>query len=120
MTSITTPIGSVPTAGSPPLPQLQTGAEAAGEQAESDKQVFLRLLVAQLQNQNPADPSDPIQFITQLAQFTSVEQTVAMRKELELIRSVLEQRLTTAEPNTSANGPEVETVPASGDTAFQK
>jgi len=115
MTSITTPIGAFPTASSLELPPSQTGAQAAAGQAKSDKEVFLQLLVAQLQNQNPADPSDPIQFITQLAQFTSVEQTIAMRKELESIRSVLEQRLFTPEPIAApVNGPSTEaTTPQS-------
>jgi flagellar basal-body rod modification protein FlgD len=107
MTSITSTVGSIPGVASPALPQLQTEAEAASDLAQADKEVFLKLLVAQLQNQNPADPSDPMQFVAQLAQFTGVEQTIAMRKELESIRSVLEQRLITPETNTaSVNGPE--------------
>jgi hypothetical protein len=100
MPSITTPIGAFPTVPPPALPELQTGANAAAQQTQTDKETFLKLLVAQLQNQNPADPSDPMQFVTQLAQFTGVEQTIAMRKELESIRSVLEQRLIT--PETTA------------------
>jgi flagellar basal-body rod modification protein FlgD len=37
---------------------------------------FLQLLMTELQNQNPMNPnsSDPMQFVTELAQFTSVEQ----------------------------------------------
>jgi flagellar basal-body rod modification protein FlgD len=37
---------------------------------------FLQLLMTELKNQNPMDPSssDPTQFMTQLAQFTSLEQ----------------------------------------------
>jgi flagellar basal-body rod modification protein FlgD len=37
---------------------------------------FLQMLMAELQNQNPMNPnsSDPMSFVTELAQFTSVEQ----------------------------------------------
>jgi flagellar basal-body rod modification protein FlgD len=37
---------------------------------------FLQMLMTELQNQNPMDPnsSDPMTFVTELAQFTSVEQ----------------------------------------------
>jgi len=34
---------------------------------------FLQLLVAQLQNQDPMQPMDGMQFVTQLAQFSSLE-----------------------------------------------
>jgi flagellar basal-body rod modification protein FlgD len=41
-----------------------------------DQNQFLQLMMAELKNQNPMSPSssDPMSFITQLAQFTSLEQ----------------------------------------------
>ena len=39
-----------------------------------DKDAFLRLLVTQLQHQDPMSPMDDTQFISQLAQFSSLEQ----------------------------------------------
>jgi flagellar basal-body rod modification protein FlgD len=40
------------------------------------KDQFLQLMMAELQNQNPMSPnsSDPTQYVTELAQFTSLEQ----------------------------------------------
>ena len=40
------------------------------------KDQFLKLMMAELQNQNPMSPnsSDPMQFVSELAQFTQVEQ----------------------------------------------
>ncbi len=38
------------------------------------KDEFMRLLVTQLQHQDPLNPSDPSQFASQLAQFSSLEQ----------------------------------------------
>lgn len=57
---------------------------------------FLKLLVAQLQNQNPLEPSDPIQFVTQLAQFTSLEQSLGMRADIAAIRAAIEADNTVA------------------------
>jgi flagellar basal-body rod modification protein FlgD len=54
-----------------------------------NEQMFLKLLVAQIQNQNPMSPADGIEFLSQLAQFTGVEQMLAMRQELETIRKAL-------------------------------
>jgi flagellar basal-body rod modification protein FlgD len=49
------------------------------------KDAFLRLLVAQIKNQNPLNPADGIQFLTQLAQFTELEQMLEIRKQLEVL-----------------------------------
>jgi len=38
--------------------------------------MFLQLLVAQLKNQDPSNPSDSTQFVTQLAQFQTMEQSM--------------------------------------------
>ena len=46
---------------------------------------FLRLFIAQLENQNPLDPQNGADFVAQLAQFTSVEQAAVTNKRLEEI-----------------------------------
>jgi len=46
-------------------------------------QVFLRLLTTQLQYQDPLAPMDSTQFVTQLAQFSQLEQTTAMKSALQ-------------------------------------
>ena len=53
------------------------------------EQTFLKLLVAQLKNQNPLQPQDGTQFVAQLAQFSSVEQEVQMRQDLDSINTAL-------------------------------
>jgi flagellar hook assembly protein FlgD len=57
-----------------------SGAAAAqGSQTPSglnqldNSQTFLNLLVAQLKNQDPDNPSDPTAFMTEIAQLTSVQ-----------------------------------------------
>lgn len=47
------------------------------------KEDFLKLLVAQLQNQDPMNPSDPTEFTAQLAQFSQLEQLTNANKSLE-------------------------------------
>ena len=45
--------------------------------------MFLTLLVTQLKTQDPFQPSDPTQFVSQLAQFSSLEQLVAIREAVD-------------------------------------
>jgi len=59
----------------------QVGANANNAQMNQ----FLTLLVAQLQNQDPMQPTDPTQFVAQLAQFSTVEQLVQSNTSLTSI-----------------------------------
>ena len=45
--------------------------------------MFLQLLVAQLQNQDPLNPTDSTQFVSQLAQFSELEQVIGIRGDIE-------------------------------------
>jgi flagellar basal-body rod modification protein FlgD len=60
-----------------PLSQAQpaAGAPATGQTPASalDQDTFLRLMVAQLRNQDPMNPADSSEFLAQTAQFTSLE-----------------------------------------------
>jgi len=53
-----------------------TGAmfDTGTAEASMGKEDFLKLLVAQLENQDPMNPSDPTEFTAQLAQFSQLEQ----------------------------------------------
>jgi flagellar basal-body rod modification protein FlgD len=59
----------------------QVGAQAGDAQLNQ----FLQLLTAQLQNQDPMQPTDPTQFVAQLAQFSTVEQLVQSNTSLTSI-----------------------------------
>jgi len=51
-------------------------------------QDFLRILVAQLNNQDPLKPMDNQEFVTQLAQFTSLQQTQELNDKLGSLLSI--------------------------------
>ncbi len=55
----------------------------------ASKEVFLQLLVAQIRHQNPLKPAEGTEFVAQLAQFTQLELTLGIRKDLEQIRGAL-------------------------------
>ena len=46
---------------------------------------FLQLLVAQLENQDPLQPMDNTEFVAQLAQFSNVEQLVAVNEGINIL-----------------------------------
>lgn len=65
------------------------GAFGAAE-AMMGKQVFLQLLSTQMQNQNPLDPMDNTEFISQLAQFSSLEQASNLNKSFGALLQLVE------------------------------
>jgi len=65
------------------------GAATAASEALAQRETFLKLLIAQIRNQNPLDPADAFQFVSQLAQFSQLEQMIEIRADLESIRQAL-------------------------------
>ncbi|MCP5029128.1 MAG: flagellar hook assembly protein FlgD [Actinomycetia bacterium] len=68
---------------------LPVSTEAPGNQ-ELDRDAFLKLLVTQLQHQDPLNPSSPDEFVAQTAQFATVENLE------ELVSQVTASSLATA------------------------
>jgi flagellar basal-body rod modification protein FlgD len=75
-----------------------TGAAAASAAASTattgatptvNEQEFLQLLVAQLQHQDPTQPMQGTDFVTQLAQFSLVEQSVNQSQQLGTVSTQL-------------------------------
>jgi flagellar basal-body rod modification protein FlgD len=58
-------------------------AAGAGGNGALGQEAFLKLLVAQLQNQDPLNPQDNYEFVAQLAQFSSLEQTIGINDRLD-------------------------------------
>jgi flagellar basal-body rod modification protein FlgD len=53
-------------------------------------QLFTRLLIAQIKNQNPLEPTDPSQFVSQLTQLSQVESMQQMVAQTNASASMLE------------------------------
>ena len=73
---------------------LTSAVSSATGSTSSDlisEDTFLQLLVTQLKNQDPLNPQDSSQFVSQLASFSSLEQMTSMNKSME---SVLEMSVT--------------------------
>src|SRR5260221_7976396 len=50
-----------------------------------DKNAFLKLLVAQMKNQDPLKPMDNTEFVAQLAQFSNLEQVMGINQRLDTL-----------------------------------
>lgn len=67
--------------------------QAAQKQARKDelgKDDFLKLLVTQLQNQDPLNPTDNTEFVAQLAQFSTLEGITNIQKAAEGTKSSID------------------------------
>ena len=70
-------------------PAAGTSAATSALDPLASEQTFLQLLVAQLQNQDPTNPQDGTQFVAELAQFSSVEQQLQIRTDLDNMNSIM-------------------------------
>jgi flagellar basal-body rod modification protein FlgD len=106
-----------------PISGSPDAAETIRNRAQLGKDEFLQLLVTQLRNQDPMNPSDPNQMAAQLAQFSTVEQLVNIGEQLEaqsaaneaLIESVNASSAMQLIGRTVLAQGDVVTVPAEGE-----
>lgn len=71
---------------------IQAAEKKKSEQDAVGQNQFLEMLVAQLENQDPLNPQDSADFAAQLAQFSTVEQLIAMRTGVDdLVKAFKEQ-----------------------------
>ena len=75
-TSIVNPISSIST------PPSTSSSPSSGADSLTSESAFLKLLVSQIQHQDPLNPSDGVQFLTQLTSFSQLEQLIQINQEL--------------------------------------
>jgi len=63
--------------------------QGRGQKTELDKDDFLKILVTQLQHQDPTAPMEDREFIAQMAQFSSLEQMTNMSANFQKIAGML-------------------------------
>lgn len=87
------------------------------DQAALGQNAFMKLLLTQLQNQDPTSPQADGEFLAQLAQFSQLEQLQAMNKKLDTIATVfslVNTTATTESSTTSATNQRAVTAPVAG------
>ncbi|MCC7104531.1 MAG: flagellar hook assembly protein FlgD [Chloroflexi bacterium] len=77
-------IGATSAASSP---SVTASTLSLGASSQLGKQDFLKLLVAQLRNQDPMKPMEDKEFIAQLAQFSSLEALQSVDQRLQALSS---------------------------------
>lgn len=111
---------------SPAASAASTAAAAGSLQSPTvDYNQFLTLLIAEIQNQDPTQPMDPTQSVTQLATISGVQQamqtnatlsSMLTNSSLSQAENLIGQTITSADGTTSGTVASVN-VGASGSTA---
>src|SRR5579864_6272949 len=89
-----------PTTPTAPTSSSTSSSPLAPDQLANES-TFLKLLMAQVQNQDPMNPTDSTQFIGQLVQFSQLEQLLGIKQGVQTLVS-----------NTSAPTPTPTPTPA--------
>jgi flagellar basal-body rod modification protein FlgD len=76
---------SVDATGSSTTTQQQQQTTTTSTKATLDYDSFLKLLTAQMKFQDPTKPMDSTQFVSQLASFSNVEQSIKMNSKLDAL-----------------------------------
>jgi flagellar basal-body rod modification protein FlgD len=94
-------IGNQPVSTVSTTDPFATRTDTANQNTQVNKNMFLQLLVAQIKNQDPLNPSDGAQFLTQLAQFQTLENGVNMGQDIAAMRADLDKLSATKATNSN-------------------
>src|SRR6185312_5601221 len=72
-----------PASGTSGTQNPAASSTSASDNSTLDYDDFLQLMVAQLQNQDPLNPTDSTEYMSQIAQFSSVEQGINTNSKLD-------------------------------------
>jgi flagellar basal-body rod modification protein FlgD len=77
-----------------------TSSSSNGVSSLTSEQTFLQLLIAQIKNQDPLNPTDSIQFVGQLVQYSELEQLMGINQGVQTLAGTS----TSTTPPAQTNG----------------
>jgi flagellar basal-body rod modification protein FlgD len=89
-----------PTGTSTSSSSTGSSTASASASAASDQTMFLQLLVAQLENQDPLNPVDGTTFVTQLAEFQQLDTEISTGSDVSSILQDLNGMVAATGANT--------------------
>ncbi|WP_435382648.1 flagellar hook assembly protein FlgD [Bacillus altitudinis] len=84
--------------------QADTSSTAAKKTDTLGRDQFLKILLTQLQNQDPTNPIDDREFVTQLATFSSLEQQMNMNESITQMNQIMSTFVAHQDPFTTYVG----------------
>ncbi|MGA2880174.1 MAG: flagellar hook capping FlgD N-terminal domain-containing protein [Bryobacteraceae bacterium] len=77
-----------------------SSSSSNGVSSLTSEQTFLQLLIAQIKNQDPLNPTDSIQFVGQLVQYSELEQLMGINQGVQTLAGTT----TSTTPPAKTNG----------------
>ena len=96
----TTTTNPTPSSGTTGSSGSSSGPLTSATDPLTQESTFLQLLVAQIKNQDPLNPTDSIQFVGQLVQYSQLEQLLGINQNVQKIATN-----TTATPSSGTTAP---------------
>ena len=79
---MSSPVSPIASSASSGTDATSTTAAISSTDSLGNENTFLQLLVAQIKNQDPTQPVDSSTFLTQLAEFSQLEQLIGIRQDV--------------------------------------
>src|SRR4029077_19650797 len=93
---------TAPTAPTTPATSSSSTSPLAPDQLANES-TFLKLLMAQVQNQDPMNPTDSTQFVGQLVQFSQLEQLLVINQGVQTLVTKAPAPTPTPAPTSPSN-----------------
>ncbi len=82
-----------------------SSTSANGVASLTSESTFLQLLIAQIKNQDPLNPTDSIQFVGQLVQYSELEQLMGINQGVQTLTGATTSTTTPTNSQTNQTNP---------------